>query len=571
MAALRPRRSTRARRAPARSSSTTPGAIVGHRPARAPADLPAGRLGRARRRPRSGTTSDRVIGEALDAAGATRHGRRRRSASPTSARPAIVWDRATGEPIAPAIVWQDTRTAAIVDALAADGGADRFREQTGLPLGDLLLGDQDRLDPRQRRRRARARRARASCSSARTDTWLLWNLTGGPTAASTPPTSRNASRTLLMDLATLDWDDDLLAAFGIPRAMLPEIRSSSEVLRRRSRADPAARACRSPASSATSRRRPSARPRSTPGESKNTYGTGNFLHRQHRRRDRALRATACSRPSPTGSATRRRATRSRARSRSPARSSSGCATTSASSTTPPRSRRSPRSVDDNGGVYFVPAFSGLFAPHWRPDARGAIVGLTRFATKAHIARAALEADAFQTREVLDAVATPTPGSTSTELRVDGGMVATTLLMQFQADILGVPVVRPAVTETTALGAAYAAGLAVGFWTDLDELRANWREDTPLGARDVRRRSATTACCASGRRRSPAPSTGSTELRLSGVGSRRDPLVELRGGGARVDGLGGDGELARGTARGCRCSHLRRVLRELPRRRARPRR
>ncbi|CAN5147022.1 glycerol kinase GlpK [soil metagenome] len=384
----------------------------------------------------------------------------------------VIWDRATGEPISPAIVWQDTRTQKQVDELAADGGPGRFREVTGLPLATYFSATKiawilDNVDG------ARARAEAGELAFGTTDTWVLWNLTGGADGGVHATDVTNASRTLLMDLRTLDWDDTLLEAFGVPRKLLPEIRSSSEIYGEV--ADGPLAGVPIAGILGDQQAATFGQVAFDAGESKNTYGTGNFLifntgpaitHSEN-----GLITTVAYRLGDadpvyalegsiavTGSLIQW------------LRDNLGLITESADV------ERLALSVDDNGGVYFVPAFSGLFAPYWRPDARGVIVGLTRFTNKGHIARAALEATAFQTREVLDAV-NMDAGLPLEELRVDGGMVANDALMQFQADVLGVPVVRPAVIETTALGAAYAAGLAVGFWKDLDELRANWREDT----------------------------------------------------------------------------------------------
>ncbi|CAN5422013.1 glycerol kinase GlpK [soil metagenome] len=413
-----------------------------------------------------------VMTEALDAAGV--------SAADVAAigitnqrETAVVWDRATGTPIAPAIVWQDTRTQDLIDALAADGGAGRFLEKTGLPLATYFSATKiawilDNVDG------ARARAEAGELAFGTTDCWLLWNLTGGPHDGVHVTDVTNASRTLLMDLRTLAWDDDLLAAFGIPRALLPEIRSSSEVY---GVIAPGNTLAGVPIAGILGDQQAATFGQAAfgPGESKNTYGTGNFLifntgHEITTSRNGLITTVAY-----------------RLGDADPVYALEGSIAVTGSLIQWLRDNLGiieqaadvealALSVDDNGGVYFVPAFSGLFAPYWRPDARGVIVGLTRFANKGHIARAALEAVAFQTREVLDAV-NADAGLPLTELRVDGGMAANDALMRFQADILGVPVVRPAVIETTALGAAYAAGLAVGFWSNLDELRANWREDT----------------------------------------------------------------------------------------------
>jgi glycerol kinase len=411
-----------------------------------------------------------VIREALDGAGA--------SAADVAAvgitnqrETAVIWDRATGAPIAPAIVWQDTRTQAAVDALAADGGMDRFQGQTGLPLATYFSATKigwilDHVDG------ARARAEAGELAFGTTDSWVLWNLTGGPDGGIHATDVTNASRTLLMDLRTLQWDDGLLDAFAVPRALLPEIRSSSDVYGEA--IDPLAGV---PVAGILGDQQAATFGQVAfgPGESKNTYGTGNFL---------IFNTGAEITSSRNGLIT---TVAYRLGDADPAYALEGSIAVTGSLIqwlrdnlgiieTAPDVESLALSVEDNGGVYFVPAFSGLFAPYWRPDARGVIVGLTRFANKGHIARAALESVAFQTREVLDAV-NADAGLPLEELRVDGGMAANDALMQFQADILGVPVVRPAVIETTALGAAYAAGLAVGFWADLDELRANWREDT----------------------------------------------------------------------------------------------
>jgi len=416
------------------------------------------------------TNTGTVIDEALDAAGI--------EAADVAAigitnqrETAIVWDRATGEPICNAIVWQDTRTQPLIDRLAADGGIRRFAETTGLPLATYFSASKiawilDNVDG------ARKRAENGELLFGTPDTWVLWNLTGGPDGGVHATDVTNASRTLLMDLRTLDWDDSLLEAFGVPRSMLPEIRSSSEVYgeARGTALDgtPIA-AILGDQQAATFGQAAFER-----GESKNTYGTGNFLIVNtgeeivesenglittvaYRLGEQPARYALEGSIAVTGSLVQW------------LRDNLGLFEDSADV------EKLALSVDDNGGVYIVPAFSGLFAPYWRPDARGAILGLTRFANKGHIARAALEAVAFQTREVLDAVTADTR-VTLEELRVDGGMVANDTLMQFQADVLGLPVVRPAVIETTALGAAYAAGLAVGVWADLDELREMWRED-----------------------------------------------------------------------------------------------
>ena len=386
----------------------------------------------------------------------------------------VVWDRATGRPVYHAIVWQDTRTDRICANLGAlGGGADRYRDRVGLPLATYFAAPKarwilDNVDG------ARKRAEAGELLFGTMDSWVLWNMTGGADGGVHVTDATNASRTLLMDLSTLDWDPEIAAEIGVPLAMLPEIRSCSEVYGQgRSggflpgvpiagilgdqQAATFGQACFSP------------------GEAKNTYGTGNFmlLNTGTERVGSAngLLTTVCYR---IGDA-------------APVYALEGSIAVTGSLVQWLRDNLGliasasevetlAGTVQDNGGVYVVPAFSGLFAPYWRSDARGVIVGLTRYANRGHLARAALEATAFQTREVLDAMNADS-GVPLTELRVDGGMVVNRTLMQFQADILGVPVVRPQVTETTALGAAYAAGLAVGFWSGLPELAENWAEDT----------------------------------------------------------------------------------------------
>ncbi|MGX5680540.1 glycerol kinase GlpK [Schumannella luteola] len=411
-----------------------------------------------------------VIGTALAKADITRHDIA--AVGITNQREtAVVWDRATGEPVYNAIVWQDTRTQPIVDRLA-QGDADRFKDRVGLPLATYFSGTKivwilENVEG------ARERAEAGELLFGTTDSWLLWNLTGGPQGGVHATDVTNASRTLLMDLATCKWDEGIAAEFGIPLSMLPAIRSSSDafgVIEQSSllRDVPIAGILGDQQAATFGQAAFDA------GESKNTYGTGNFLivntgeeivHSSngllttvaHRLEGEAPRYALEGSIAVTGSLVQW--LRDNLGIISSAREVEELAS----------------SVDDNGGVYFVPAFSGLFAPHWRPDARGAILGLTRFANRGHIARAALEATAFQTREVLDA-ANADFGVPLAELKVDGGMVANERLMQFQADILGVPVVRPVVPETTALGAAYAAGLSVGYWDSLAELRTNWQED-----------------------------------------------------------------------------------------------
>ncbi|HEY6798882.1 MAG TPA: glycerol kinase GlpK [Kineosporiaceae bacterium] len=384
----------------------------------------------------------------------------------------IVWDRRTGEPIHPAIVWQDTRTQRICDSLAAlGGGANRYQDVVGLPLATYFSGPKvrwilDQVDG------ATQAAARGDLLFGNMDTWLLWNMTGGPEGGLHVTDVTNASRTMLMDLGTLRWSEDIAAEMGIPTAMLPEIRSSSEVY------GPGRKSGFLPdvpiaGDLGDQQAATFGQVCFETGTGKNTYGTGNFLllntGTERVRSENGLLTTVCYRigDAPavyalegsiavTGSLIQW------------LRDNLGLISSAAEVET------LARTVEDNGGTYIVPAFSGLFAPYWRSDARGVIVGLTRYVNRGHIARAALEATAFQTREVVDAMRADS-GVELTELKVDGGMVGNELLMQFQADLLGVPVVRPRVAETTALGAAYAAGLAVGFWSGEDDLRKNWAE------------------------------------------------------------------------------------------------
>ena len=383
---------------------------------------------------------------------------------------ALIWDRETGAPIHNAIVWQDTRTAELVRELAGEVGVDRLRERVGLPLSTYFSGPKiawllDHVPG------ARERAENGELLFGTVDTWVLWNLTGGARGGVHATDVTNASRTLLMDLRTLDWHEPSLELIGVPRALLPEIRSSSEVYGEAAATAAAGR----PVAGILGDQQAALFGQTcfARGEAKNTYGTGSFLlvntGQQIVRCHELLTSVAYrlgdGEPSYVleGSIAVTGALVQWLRDRLGLISAAAEVEALA------------RSVEDNGGVYFVPAFSGLFAPHWRSDARGVIVGLTAYANRGHLARAALEATAWQTREVVDA-ANAVSGSPFRELRVDGGMTANGLLMQFQADVLGVPVIRPVVTETTALGAAFAAGLAVGFWADLDALRERWAED-----------------------------------------------------------------------------------------------
>ena len=386
---------------------------------------------------------------------------------------AVVWDRTTGEPVYNAIVWQDTRTDKIAQDLGAlGGGADRYKDRVGLPLATYFSGPKIKwiLDNVEG---AREKAERGELAFGNTDSWLLWNMTGGVDGGVHITDVTNASRTMLMNLDSLTWNADIAGDMTIPLSMLPEIRSSSEVyghgreggmvpgvpiagILGDQQAATFGQAC------------------FEVGTAKNTYGTGNFMllntGTSPVQSKNGLLTTLCYKIGD----------------QAPVYALEGSIAVTGSLvqwlrdnlgliTAAPEIEQLAATVEDNGGAYFVPAFSGLFAPYWRSDARGALVGLTRYVTKAHIARAALEATAFQTREVLDAMNADS-GVDLTELKVDGGMVANEMLMQFQADILGVPVIRPKVAETTALGAAYAAGIAVGFWSGEQDVIDNWAED-----------------------------------------------------------------------------------------------
>jgi glycerol kinase len=414
--------------------------------------------------------SQEVLDEALEQAGGNRDDVAALGIT-NQRETTVVWDRNTGEPVHNALVWQDTRTDKIVDELSADGGQARFQAQVGLPLATYFSGPKvrwilDNVDG------ARAKAEAGDLAFGNMDTWMIWNLTGGTNGGLHITDVTNASRTMLMDLKTLAWDEDIASTIGVPTSMLPEIRASSEVYGEVAaggfqgisiagdlgdqQAATFGQACLSP------------------GEAKNTYGTGNFLLLN------------------TGTEA--------------VQSKSGMLTTlgykigdndavycleGAIAITgalvqwlrdnlklikaAPEVEELAQTVEDNGGLYIVPAFSGLFAPYWKSNARGVFAGLTRYVNAGHIARATLEATAFQSREIVEAM-NQDSGVALESLKVDGGMVANDLLMQFQADLLGVPVIRPVVAETTALGAAYAAGLATGFWASEDDIRNNWAED-----------------------------------------------------------------------------------------------
>lgn len=384
---------------------------------------------------------------------------------------AIIWEKSTGKPVHPALVWQDTRTDKICSQLAQDGGQDRLRSKTGLPLATYFSGPKVKwvLDNFPE---IRKRAEQGEILFGNVDTWLIWNLTGGPDHGLHITDVTNASRTLCMNLETLDWDPEILQVMGIPPVMLPQIRSSSEVYGRINLGQLSG----VPVSGILGDQQAALFGQTCfdVGEAKNTYGTGCFM---------LLNTGTKIVQSENGLLT----TVGYKIGDAPAiyALEGSIAITGAlvqwlrdnlniiqnSNEVEPLAK----TVDDSGGTYFVPAFSGLYAPYWRSDARGVIVGLTRYINKGHLARAVLEATAYQTREVLDAM-NKDSGVDLKALKVDGGMVFNNTLMQFQADILGVPVIRPTVAETTALGAAYAAGLAVGVWTQVDDLRANWGMD-----------------------------------------------------------------------------------------------
>ncbi len=389
----------------------------------------------------------------------------------------VVWDRRTGEPLYNAIVWQDTRTKGLCDALAreSDLGQDRFRAKVGLPLATYFSGPKIKWLLEHVPAVAEAA-ARGDALFGTTDTWVIWQLTGGARGGVSITDVTNASRTLLMDLHTLQWDAEILKTLGIPASMLPEIRPSSapRPYGFTLKDGPFGEAIPVTGDLGDQQAALVGQTCFSPGEAKNTYGTGCFM---------LLNTGAEIVPSKSGLLT----TLGYKFGDAPAvyALEGSIAITGALVQwlrdnlgffdRAPQIEGLAREVEDAGGMYIVPAFSGLFAPYWRSDARGVMVGLTRYINKHHICRAALEATAYQTRDVLEAMEKDS-GVALTALKVDGGMVANTLLMQFQADILGVPVVRPIVTETTALGAAYAAGLAVGFWKDTGELRQNWGVD-----------------------------------------------------------------------------------------------
>jgi glycerol kinase len=383
----------------------------------------------------------------------------------------VVWDRNTGEPVYNAIVWQDTRTDKICAELEKDGGQDRFRAKNGLPIATYFSGPKVRwilenVDG------AKAKADAGDLCFGNIDTWCIWNLTGGTNGGLHITDVSNASRTMLMNLATLDWDDELLDAIGVPRSMLPQICPSSEPYGEIKAG--AFSGIQVAGDLGDQQAATFGQTCFNPGEAKNTYGTGNFL---------LLNTGTEAVQSKNGLITT-------VGYKIDGQPAVYCLEGSIAITgalvqwlrdnlklikTSPEVEDLAKTVDDNGGCYIVPAFSGLFAPYWKSDARGVFAGLTRFVSGGHVARAALEATAFQSREVSDAMEADS-GVKLESLKVDGGMVVNDTLMQFQADILGVPVIRPSVAETTALGAAYAAGLATDFWQTEEELRENWVED-----------------------------------------------------------------------------------------------
>ena len=412
-----------------------------------------------------------VMDEALDSAGA--------SADDISGlgitnqrETTVVWDRNTGEPVMNAIVWQDTRTDRIVDELSRDGGQNRFAEQVGLPLATYFSGPKVRwmlenVDG------ARDRAEAGDLIFGNIDTWCIWNLTGGTDGGLHITDPTNASRTMLMDLRQLAWDDGIAGTIGVPTSMLPEIKASSEVygeVKCGGKFDGVQIAGDLGDQQAAT----FGQTCFDVGEAKNTYGTGNFL----------LLNTG------TEAVTSKNGLLTTVGYKIGSNDAVYCLEGAIAITgalvqwlrdnlkmikAAPEVEDLARSVEDNGGCYIVPAFSGLFAPYWKSNARGVVAGLTRYVNAGHIARATLEATAYQSREVVEAM-NQDSGVDLESLKVDGGMVGNDLLMQFQADLLGVPVIRPKVPETTSLGAAYAAGLATGMWNSEDELRENWVED-----------------------------------------------------------------------------------------------
>ena len=385
----------------------------------------------------------------------------------------VVWNKNTGKPYHNAVVWMDTRNDRIVADMVKDGGQDRFRPQVGLPLATYFSG----LKVKWLLENVPEIRKAADAGDAifgNIDTWLIWNLTGGTNGGAHVTDVTNASRTMLMNLDTLSWNADIAKAMDIPMSMLPEIKSSSEIYGYTLEDGPFGGRIPVAGDLGDQQAATVGQACFSPGEAKNTYGTGCFM---------ILNTGTEPVPSNNGLLT----TLCYKFGNQPAvyALEGSIAITGAlvqwlrdnlkMIKSAPEVEELAKTVDDNGGIYFVPAFSGLYAPYWKDSARGVIAGLTRYVNRGHFGRATLEATAYQTREVLDAMNADS-GVDLTALKVDGGMVFNNLLMQFQADVLGVPVIRPKVAETTALGAAYAAGLAVGFWKNTDEMRENWGVD-----------------------------------------------------------------------------------------------
>jgi len=412
-----------------------------------------------------------VMDEALDAAGATADDISGLGIT-NQRETTVVWDKNTGEPVMNAIVWQDTRTDKLVDEFSKDGGQARFQEQVGLPLATYFSGPKvrwilDNVDGAQQRAEA------GDLIFGNMDTWCIWNLTGGTDGGIHVTDPTNASRTMLMDVRKLSWDDGIAGIMGVPTSMLPEIKSSSEVYGE-VRSGGKFNGVKIAGDLGDQQAATFGQACFDPGEAKNTYGTGNFL----------LLNTG------TEAVTSKNGLLTTVGYKIGDQDAVYCLEGAVAITgalvqwlrdnlklikAAPEVEELARSVDDNGGCYFVPAFSGLFAPYWKSNARGVVAGLTRFVTAGHIARATLEATAYQSREVVEAM-NQDSGVALESLKVDGGMVGNDLLMQFQADLLGVPVIRPKVPETTSLGAAYAAGFATGLWSTEAELRENWVED-----------------------------------------------------------------------------------------------
>ena len=387
----------------------------------------------------------------------------------------VIWDKNTGEPFTNAIVWQCTRTDQICKELGREHGQNRFRDKTGLPIATYFSGPKIKwiLD---NIAQARTAAGKGQAFFGTMETWIIWWLTGGPGGGSHVTDVTNASRTMLMDLHTLDWDEEILQILGIPRQILPRIVPSSDSKTWGVTLKDGPLGAGIPLCGALGDQQAALVGQTcfNQGEAKNTYGTGCFL---------LLNTGHSPVPSRQGLLT---TLGYQINNQPPVYCLEGSIAISGALvqwlrdnlgliTTTPEIENLAKTVEDNGGAYFVPAFSGLFAPYWRSDARGVIVGLTHYVNKGHIARAVLEATAYQTRDIVEAM-NKESGVELTSLKVDGGMVGNELLMQFQSDILGVPVIRPKVSETTALGAGYAAGLAVGFWSGRKELRQNWAKD-----------------------------------------------------------------------------------------------